>query len=291
MQQYYGINSDGDTVYVAMSKQGVVDYAEKHPDEDIVQVEDKSGNRCSLTSYKQALTECLKKWDRKEFRDNSNCYELQMLYESNKTSLSSQQKNELSRFIRQAKTAEEVNTYMTTMFNRDKNESLDEDIDEESFNRLKEIAYELDEYIEDKVWVRDFWFDGQFENTITFCIDGDWKHDHLRFEHYAKEWLDDKGLKYNMFENITDDDGSDSYEANHVIKIYNVLDEAFDKPPHEFWYYTKHGLGPGTVPKDVEILDVYEDDNWGTYIKLDKVLTTDELNYYELKEKVPEGLE
>ena len=36
MHQYYGINSDGDTVYVAMSKQGVIDYAEKHPDEDII---------------------------------------------------------------------------------------------------------------------------------------------------------------------------------------------------------------------------------------------------------------
>lgn len=192
MQQYYGINSDGDAVYVAMSKQEVVDYAEKHPDEDIVRVEDKRGNGYSLTSYKQSLTEDLKKWDKKEFRDNSNCYELEMLYESNKTILSSQQKNELSRFVRKAKTAEEINTYMTGMLAQGTNEALE---------------------------------------------------------------------------------------------------EAFDKEPHEFWYYTKHGLGPGTVPRDVEILDVYEDDNWGTYIKLDKVLTTDELNYYDLKEKVPEGLE
>ena len=46
MQQYYGINSDGDTVYVAMSKQGVVDYAEKHPDEDIIQIEDKNPGKC-----------------------------------------------------------------------------------------------------------------------------------------------------------------------------------------------------------------------------------------------------
>ena len=140
MQQYYGINSDGDAIYVAMSKQEVVDYAEKHPDEDIVRVEDKKGNGYSLASYKQSLTEDLKKWDKKEFRDNSNCYELEMLYESNKTMLSSQQKNELSRFVRKAKTAEEINTYMTGMLAQSTNESLTEETAQErTARRFQEI--------------------------------------------------------------------------------------------------------------------------------------------------------
>ena len=73
-----------------------------------------------------SLTEQLKLWDSKEFRDNSNCYELEMLYESNKTMLSSQQKNELSRFVRKARTAEEINTYMKGMFAQGTNESLSE---------------------------------------------------------------------------------------------------------------------------------------------------------------------
>lgn len=73
----------------------------------------------------------------------------------------------------------------------------------------------------------------------------------------------------------------------HGYNITEQLEEAFDKPPHEFWYFTRHGLGPGTLPKGVEILDVKEDDNWGTYIKLDKVLTTQELEYFDLKEKIP----
>lgn len=105
-------------------------------------------------------------------------------------------------------------------------ESLTEDVDEATFNKLKEIAYELDAYIEDKVWVRDFWYDGQFDNTISFEIYGDWKHDHARFRYYASEWLDNKGLKYKMWETITDDDGSDSYGATHTIRLYDIAEES-----------------------------------------------------------------
>jgi predicted secreted protein len=169
------------------------------------------------------LRECFKDWDRKEFRDNSRSFELEMLYESVKTTLSAQQKNDLARFVRKAKTAEEVNTYMTGMIAKDNvKESFTEDIDEESFNKLKEIAYELDNYIEDKVWVRDFWYDAQFDNTITFSISGDWKHDHLRFNYYASEWLDNRGIDYKISEHITDDSEDDSYDADHTIRIYNL---------------------------------------------------------------------
>jgi len=412
LTQYYGLNSNGDTVYVAMSAEEVRNYAKKHPKEDIVKIEDSNYNYHSLV-------ESLKRFDRKEFDENCNTYELEMLFESVKTTLSAQQKNDLARFVRKAKTAEEVNTYMTGMVAQDRaNESLNEEkvyssrdsinknfdkeiedilsdngiietveygaindvgpktalkiknildnlnynceiikdydtcqviikesftedvdeesfnklneslvgiyedyilrifekyhvkvaesyhdryypelermvrtvdcfvveaigkdfsekflkelrsleshdiyldiekepvlsnldpeyeqkkntrtafvfyavidgkiteaFDEESFNKLKEIAYELDDYIEDKVWVRDFWYDAQFDNTITFSISGDWKHDHARFDYYAKEWLDNKGLDYKIWQHVTDDDGSDSYVADHTIRIYNL---------------------------------------------------------------------
>ena len=54
----------------------------------------------------------------------------------------------------------------------------------------------------------------------------------------------------------------------------------------EYWYLTKHGLGPGMMPGDVHLLDVVED-GWDTYILLDKMLTTDELNYFDIKEATP----
>lgn len=340
LMQYYGLNKDGKTVYVAMSKDEVVDYADKHPEEGIVRVEDKF-------KHGYNLRESLKAFDRKEFDENSNTYELEMLYESVKTTLSAQQKNDLARFVRKAKTAEEINTYMTGMLaqgqmsesneslnedvnkkyivmtsggfiggnklhgklfdskeeaqeeckkwkksfgnnrsyykpetriciykpceyydnaieyhkERIKNESLTEDIDEESFNKLKEIAYELDNYIEDKVWVRDFWYDGQFENTITFSISGDWKHDHARFDYYASEWLDNKGLDYKISEHITDDDGSDSYGADHTIRIYNLKDNLEEDTSSNSIKRTKYAADAFTIVLNnlSDKLDGYEE--------------------------------
>lgn len=54
----------------------------------------------------------------------------------------------------------------------------------------------------------------------------------------------------------------------------------------QYWYFTRHGLGPGMIPPDVHVLDVI-DDGWDTYVLVDKLLTTDELEYYDLKEKFP----
>lgn len=47
-------------------------------------------------------------------------------------------------------------------------------------------------------------------------------------------------------------------------------------------YITKHGLGPGMIPKDVDILDWEDLDNWKTAIIIDRPLTKDELEYYDI---------
>lgn len=54
----------------------------------------------------------------------------------------------------------------------------------------------------------------------------------------------------------------------------------------EYWYYTKHGLGPGMIPPGVTVLDTYEE-GWDTWVLLDKLLTTEDLKYYDLKEQQP----
>ncbi len=53
-----------------------------------------------------------------------------------------------------------------------------------------------------------------------------------------------------------------------------------------YWYLFKHGLGPGTMPKGVNVLKVIED-GWKDYVLLDQMLTTAELNEYEIKEAQP----
>ena len=49
-------------------------------------------------------------------------------------------------------------------------------------------------------------------------------------------------------------------------------------------YVSKHGLGPGTVPSDIEISNVYDEPNsMNTVFCSNRKLTQEELNKYELK--------
>lgn len=54
----------------------------------------------------------------------------------------------------------------------------------------------------------------------------------------------------------------------------------------DYWYFTKHGLSPGTVPKGLPINDTIDVDN-GTYFSTPMVLTTQALRDYEIKEQMP----
>ena len=67
-----------------------------------------------------------------------------------------------------------------------------------------------------------------------------------------------------------------------------------DAVPYEkrrYWYFTLHGYGPGTIPKDLKVLEVKEGRNdkgtLGDFICLDGVLNTSELKEFDLREMVP----
>lgn len=57
----------------------------------------------------------------------------------------------------------------------------------------------------------------------TICVDvdwGDWKHDHLRLDHVAREFFENKGYDVlNMNTEVTDEDGSDTYSATHSYRL------------------------------------------------------------------------
>lgn len=57
----------------------------------------------------------------------------------------------------------------------------------------------------------------------------------------------------------------------------------------EWWYFTTHGVQPGSVPKGIKILNVIDTAN-GTYFCSDRVLNTSELRDFDIKEKYPSGL-
>jgi hypothetical protein len=52
----------------------------------------------------------------------------------------------------------------------------------------------------------------------------------------------------------------------------------------EFAYKTKHGLGPGMLPRDVRVVDWEEPNDYDTIIYVDRELTPQEMYDYELTE-------
>lgn len=54
-----------------------------------------------------------------------------------------------------------------------------------------------------------------------------------------------------------------------------------------YWYFTRHGVQPGSVPKYVNILDIIDTPE-GSYFLADGVILTNDLRYYDIKERKPE---
>lgn len=58
----------------------------------------------------------------------------------------------------------------------------------------------------------------------------------------------------------------------------------------KYVYILRHGFGPGTVPKTVDIIDFEDLDNGKTKVWLDRPLTKEELDYYDIDDRVEESL-
>ena len=133
-------------------------------------------------------------------------------------------------------------------------------------------------------------------------------------ENLFEEWVEDTPFKiepvgngiYKLSQNGIINDRlsieADSKEEAKQILLANgwkesELTEEIDKPVRysdgktgKWWYFTTHGVQPGSIPKDLNVLDIIDTDN-GTYVALDGILNTSELRQYDMKEKRPEGLE
>ena len=118
-----------------------------------------------------------------------------------------------------------------------------------------------------------------------------------------------KDTRYIDYQGILGEVG-DTYTYNELVDMYNDLkdyDPVVDQYDNmEDWltdtinnmkkvnscritadtdsylYFTKHGVGPGTLPKDVKLVDWKDVDDNITAIWLDRFLTTKELNEYDI---------
>ena len=61
------------------------------------------------------------------------------------------------------------------------------------------------------------------EDDGKLCIDicwGDWKHDHAYTDWFVKQFVEKHGYYVtNIYERIYNEDGSDSYSADHIYTI------------------------------------------------------------------------
>nr|CAI9751625.1 hypothetical protein YSBCXYJI_YSBCXYJI_CDS_0016 [Caudoviricetes sp.] len=92
-------------------------------------------------------------------------------------------------------------------------------------------------------------------------------------------------LDENKDKNIIDTIAKNIYQlAKDEHKINESLNDK------NYVYILRHGFGPSTVPKTVDIIDFEDLDNGRTKIWLDRPLTKEEINYYDIDDKVEESL-
>lgn len=77
-------------------------------------------------------------------------------------------------------------------------------------------------------------------------------------------------------------------EKEPTIKRYS---DVRPRSERKYWYFTTHGVQPGSIPKDLHVLEVRDGENergtQGTFVMLDGVLNTSELRKYDMRELAP----
>lgn len=98
-----------------------------------------------------------------------------------------------------------------------------------SLEELKELVEKLYEHLKEfnvhyEIWPED-------DDTISVEIDwGDWKHDHLWFDHEAEKFLNSLGydvINFNV--DVIEEDGSDTYSAIHSLQLRKRENESLDE--------------------------------------------------------------
>lgn len=76
------------------------------------------------------------------------------------------------------------------------------------------------------------------------------------------------------------DDYDDSIYSSESSNVNNM----------KYWYFTKHGVQPGSIPKYVNVLDIIDKPE-GSYFLTDTIINTNDLHEYEIKEAIPEDVD
>lgn len=182
-------------------------------------------------------------------------------------------REELNRRDMNSCTTDFVNMYECANLSKDKKKSLVKLLSENVSNKR------LSEFFKDASV--EYWTASPSENDI---IDS-WGND----KEAAIESCKRNGYRY-VVKCSDYSDGDVDWEIvwdSNIDTIKESIDYSNDdylfKP---YWYFTRHGVGPGSVPNYIHVLGVVDADN-GSYFASDKVIQTKDLEEYELKEQTP----
>lgn len=168
------------------------------------------------------------------------------------------------------------------------------DFECETYEEAMEWFNSYEGFNEDDIYsseeIRDNWFDLDWDDQLNLM------------KKFVQKY---KGTKvFEDFANSVDvdvEDIIDSFsdaEAHGDIKIsYNqqkdsdfANDDIYSAQDSSnadiWWYFTTHGVQPGSIPRRANVENIIDTPE-GTYVALDCVLTTKELEYYDMKEKSP----
>lgn len=118
----------------------------------------------------------------------------------------------------------------------------------------------------------------KYDNVMEPCSDIKWKN----------------GQKINEYtENLDKDAVFTKNRYDDKIYYHGFMDKK-DADRHypdrlktkTYWYSTRHGVMPGSVPKGINILDVRDIGN-KSYFKTDSIISSKDLKYYDIKEDIP----
>ena len=223
------------TVYLRESMSNKFYLNDMHEAWDIVEDEPKEVLNESKTNAGhgfKTLNESFHYFERKYFDEKSEDAGLQLMFESMRDKLSSEDVKKLGAFMNHAENADEVLTYMKGLLSEGKNTDDIYDPDKEwetSRNGLNMIAYPLHNAIIREANNKGVWnveengvnvYPGDDVIEFFYFVDGDWKHDHLRFDNIVANVIRDFGFELkNSYEEPLDDSESDTYAAMHSYLV------------------------------------------------------------------------
>lgn len=150
--------------------------------------------------------------------------------------------------------------------------------------------------------------DGDYESHVTEPINASYMVRPVTFGDYGVYKTSGDNRAELVFEGTMDecydyvDSNPDDYTEQDEVYSSKSIKASYSKDEPEFyemglgnqyWYFTKHGCGPGSVPEGLDILKIVSTPDgvypMGDYfLTNDQVLTTNALKYYDIKEKAPD---